>query len=441
MNPAVTLLIFVLAIGALVVLTAKFKVHAFIVIMVIAVLMGLAAGLDPQKVIGYVIDGFGGMLGYIGIVVVCGIIIGEFLEKSGATITIAETVIRWVGKTRVALATGISGYILAVPVMCCDTAFIILSPIARALSTSGDVSLSAISIALAAGAYTAFKFIPPAPGPLAILTTYGADFGKTFMLSFLVSIPVFAVGMIWAFKINGKTAAGIQKGVSFDEVKKGYARLPNTYQSFLPILMPVLLILLKALTSAFLTPGNLLKSILDFVGHPVIALPIGVILLMILNREAGMEKMTGWISEAITRSASILVIVGAGGALGKVLMETNMGDSLGNLIIRSGLPGLFVPFLLAAALKTAQGSSLVTMFTTPAIVLPFLHSLGISPEIAVLATCAGSLAVVHANDSFFWVVTGFGGMDVPTGYKNLTALTLVQSVVAILLVWGLSLAF
>ncbi len=441
MNPANTLVIFVLSITALVVLTAKFKVHAFIVIMVISVLMGLTAGLDPQKVIEYVIDGFGGMLGYVGIVVICGIIIGEFLEKSGATITIAEAVIGVVGKTRVALATGVSGFILAVPVMCTDTAFIILSPIAKALAASGDLSLSAISIALAAGTYAAFKFIPPSPGPLAILTTYGADFGKTFMLSLLVSIPVFAVGMAWAYRTNGKVAEGIQKKVSFDEVKKGYASLPNVYQSFVPILIPVLFILLKSFTSSFLAAGSLIKTILDFIGSPVIALPVGVMLLMALNRQAGMEKMTGWISEAITRSASILVIVGAGGALGRVLSETNLGDYLGNFIIRSGLPGLFVPFVLAAALKTAQGSSLVTMFTTPAIVLPFLPSLGISPEIAVLATCAGSLAVVHANDSFFWVVTGLGEMDVPTGYKNLTILTLLQSVVALLLVWGLSLIF
>lgn len=437
-NPGVTLIIFSLAIGALVVLTARFKFHAFVVIMLVTVMVGLTAGLNPQDVIEYVVQGFGEMLGYTGIVAVCGIIIGEFLNKTGATITIAETMIKLMGKGRVALATGISGYILAVPVMCCDTAFIILSPIARALAAGGGISLSAISMALAVGAYTSFKFIPPSPGPLAILTTFGADFGRTLALSFVVSVPVFAVGMVWAYRRSSRVAVGSQ-GVSFDEVKRGYDRLPNVRQSFVPILTPVLLIVLKSVASTFWTTGSLIRAILDFIGHPVIALPIGVVLLMVLSREAGIEKMTGWTSEAVTRSAPILVIVGAGGALGRVLSETGLGDYLGNIIIGAGLPGLLVPFVLAAVLKTAQGSSLVTMFTTPAIVLPFLPSLGLSPEIATLATLAGALAVVHANDSFFWVVTGFGEMDVSAGYRNLTATTLLQGMVALLMVWVLSL--
>jgi GntP family gluconate:H+ symporter len=438
MNPVITLAIFAIAIGALVVLTARFKFHAFIVILLITVLVGLAAGLNPGDVIGYIVEGFGGMLGYTGIVVVCGIIIGEFLEKTGATVTIAETVIGLVGRARATLATAISGYILAVPVMCCDTAFVILSPIARALAAGGGISLSGISIALAVGTYTSFKFIPPSPGPLAILTTFGADFGKTLVLSFLVSIPVFAVGMVWAYRRSSRVAAE-PRGASFDEIKQRYERLPNVYQSFAPILVPVLLIILKSATSAFLATEGVVGGILDFIGHPVIALPIGVISLMVLNREAGMEKITGWTSEAITRSASILVIVGVGGALGEVLRHTGIGDYLGDAITRAGLPGLVVPFLLAAALKTAQGSSLVTMFTTPAIVLPFLPSLGLSPEIATLATCAGALAVVHANDSFFWVVTGFGEMDVPAGYRSLTVVTLLQGIIALPVVWALSL--
>jgi len=437
-NPEVTLAIFVLGIGALVVLTARLKMHAFFVIMLITIVVGLTAGLDPQDVITYVVQGFGGMLGYTGIVVVCGIIIGEFLDKSGATVTIAETVIKLAGKTRIALAAGISGYILAIPVMCCDTAFVILSPIARALATAGGVSASTMALALAVGAYTSHILIPPSPGALAILTTFGADFGKTLMLSFLVSVPVFAVGMLWAYRHGSKVAVRSEM-VAFDEVKRGYAVLPGVFQSFVPILAPVLLIVIKSVASDSLTSGSLARIIVDFVGDPVIALPIGVLLLMVLNQKAGMEKMTEWTSAAITRSAPILVIVGAGGALGKVLSQTGLGDYLGNIITRAGLPGLLVPFLLAAALKTAQGSSLVTMFTAPAIVLPFLPSLGLSPEIAALATCAGALAVVHANDSFFWLVTGFGEMDVSAGYRNLTAITVLQAVVALLMVWVLSL--
>ncbi len=190
-----------------------------------------------------------------------------------------------------------------------------------------------------------------------------------------------------------------------------------------------------------LAEGNLARTVAGFTGHPVVALPLGVGLLMLLNRRVGMETMSKWTSDAIVRSASILLIVGAGGALGAVLQQTGVGDYLGVLMTQTGLPGLLVPFLLAMMLKITQGSSLVTMFTTPAIVAPVLPSLGISPEIAVLSTCAGALAVVHVNDSFFWVVTRFAGLDVSAGYRSLTILTLWQGLLALAMTWGLSLVF
>jgi GntP family gluconate:H+ symporter len=436
---AFVLLVFALGIVAIVVLTARYRWHAFVTIYFTTIAVGLASGLKPEELITYMVDGFGELLGYIAIVVVSGMIIGEFLDKTGAALTIARTVLRVVGRARTELAMGISGYILAIPVMCSDTAFIILSPIVRGLATGANLSLSFLSLALAVGAYTSFKLIPPSPGPLAILTMFKANFTTTLALAFFVSLPVFVVGYLWSRWCTARPLARADiasKGVSYS-----HQGSPGVAESFLPLAVPVLLIVIKAVADTALAEGHTVRAVIGLVGHPVIALPLGVGLLMLLNRRSGMETMAQWTSDAIVRSAPILLIVGAGGALGSVLQHTGVGEYLGELMTGAGIPGLLVPFLLAMTLKITQGSSLVTMFTTPAIVAPVLPNLGISPEIAALATCAGALAVVHVNDSFFWVVTRFAEMDVSEGYRSLTVLTLLQGLVALATVWGLSLVF
>lgn len=435
----ITLCAFTLGVIAIVVLTVRYRWHAFVAIFFVTLVVGLVSGIKPQDVIQSVISGFGDTLGYIAIIVVSGMIIGEFLDKTGAAFTLAQSVLKLVGKAKTGLAMAISGYILAVPVMCPDTAFIILSPIIKGLTTGANLSLSFLSLSLAVGTYTSFKLIPPSPGPLAILTMFKADFTKTLALAFAVSLPVFAVGYLWAKRniVNTQSETDIipPGGHRFDH------ELPNGYAAFLPIALPMLLIVLKAIVDSLTVEGNLLRTIFDFVGHPTVALPLGIGFLMFSNRRAGMDTITQWVSDGITRSAPILLVVGAGGALGSILQQTGTGDYLGSWLTSARIPGLLVPFLLAMTLKITQGSSLVTMFTTPAIVAPVLTNLGISPEIATLATIAGALAVVQVNDSFFWVVTRFAGMDVSAGYRSLTALTMLQGLVALTMVWAISFIF
>lgn len=435
----ITLSAFTLGVVAIVVLTTRYRWHAFLAIFFVTLAVGLASGMAPETLIDGVIAGFGDTLGYIAIIVVSGMILGEFLEKTGAAHTLAQTVLKIVGKAKTGLAVSISGYLLAVPVMCSDTAFIVLSPIVKGLAAGANLSLTFLSLSLAVGTYTSFKLIPPSPGPLAILTMFEADFAKTLGLAFLVSLPVFAAGYLWA----RRSAAGLRSDLDPAPGIEATAEreLPGALAAFLPIVFPMALIISKAIFDSALAQGHPIRTVFDFAGHPAIALPLGIGLLMFTNRRAGMERVTGWVSDGVTRSAPILLVVGAGGALGSILQQSGVGDDLGSLLTEAGIPGLLVPFLLAATLKITQGSSLVTMFTTPAIVAPALPSLGISPEIASLATIAGALAVVHVNDSFFWVVTRFAGMDVSAGYRSLTALTLLQGLVALAAVWGLSLVF
>jgi len=430
------LIVFAIGVTGIVVLTTRYRWHAFVAIFFATIAIGLASGAEPQAVVTQMVDGFGKMLGYTGIIVVSGIIIGEFLDKTGAALTISQAVLRLVGRARAALAMGISGYILAVPVMCSDTSFIILSPIARAVAARARLSVPVLSLALAAGAYTSFKLIPPSPGPLAVLTMFNADFARTLALSAMVSVPVFLVGLLWAVRQPvTSTAVAIAEPA---DPESGGRQPPGIVQAFLPLAAPILLIVARAAAARTLVPVHPVRAFLDFAGHPAVALPAGVGLLMLLNRRVGMESMRQWTGDAIARSAAILVIVGAGGALSSVLQQTRMGEVLGTLLTTARIPGVLVPFLLALLLKTTQGSSLVTMFTTPAVVAPILPALGLSPEIAALSVFAGALAVVHVNDSFFWVVTRFAGLSVAEGYRSLTMLTLLQGVTALAAVWGLS---
>lgn len=434
-------ILFFLILIFMILLTTRFKLPIFPVMLFSTFLFGLLGGLDPQKVISASLEGFKSMMGGLALIIVFGVALGEFLEKSGGTLIIARAVLRLLGKKRAAWAMAITGSIISVPVMCCDTAFIILSPLARALAQGGGVPLAFMSMALASGTYSAFKLIPPSPGPMGVITAFQADFLKTFLLSFLIFIPVMLIGLWWSFRLrkNGSRQADPESDVP-SEIKSSS---PNrsVWLAALPIAVPLILIILHSLASQIFPSNLTARSWFLFIGNPSVALPIGVISLSMIQRKVGIQELNGWFSTAIKRAAPILLIVGAGGALGKIVQETGLADALGNFLVHSQIPGIFVPFFLAALLKITQGSSLVAMFTTPALVAPLLPSMHLAPEIAVLAVGAGALAVVHVNDSFFWVVTRFSEMDVHQGLRSITLMSLWQSLAAFLIVWLLSLFF
>jgi len=373
------------------------------------------------------IQGFGNVLGYIAIITLSACIIGQILSKTGATLAFSNSILHFVGRSRTPLAVGLAGYLLAVPVVCCDTAFIMLSPVASSLAGGSGFPPGLLAMALAVGAYTSFKLVFPAC-PLFPATMFGADFGMVLVLGLLVSIPTFIVGMLWAYRASG-IAGGQMSEQPYEELKK-YARLPSALASYAVILTPIALIVIKSLLDGFRPESDIVRVVFDFVGHPAIALPIGVALSFFLARGASMGEINGWVGEGIGRAASILAIVGAGGALGSVLQGVEIGTYLGRAIVSLGVPGVLVIFLVAAAIKTGQGSSMVTMVTAPSIILPILPSLGVSPVLASLAVCAGAMISVHANDSYFWVVTGFSKIDVATGYRTLTAASVVQGLAA-----------
>ena len=445
-------LILAVLIAFIVVATTKLKLHPFLALLAAALLAGLAYQLPPLEIGGHIARGFGGILGGIGIVIAFGTIFGVILERSGAAITMAETVIRVLGERFPTLTVSIIGYLVSIPVFC-DSGYVILNSLKNALAARMKVSVVAMSVALATGLYATHTFVPPTPGPIAAAGNLGlgSSLGLVILVGLVVAFVTAMAGLLWANRFLGKDielvddGAPLMDGDTFQAMRDSYGELPSATKAFAPIFIPILLICLgtvAALPARPLGEGGL-YTLIAFLGQPVFALAVGLALACtLLKSDDKLQELQDRVAEGIVASAPILLITGAGGAFGAVLTVTPLGDYLGQTLSSLGI-GLFMPFLVAAALKTAQGSSTVSLVTTSAMVAPLLGQLGLDSEmgrvLTVMAIGAGGMTVSHANDSFFWVVTQFSRMKVATGYQAQTVATLIQGVVGMITVWLLSL--
>ena len=436
------LVILLIAIVGIVVLISRFKVHAFLALLAASFFVGIAAGMNPVEVSKTIMKGFGGTAERIGIVIIAGTIIGVFLERTGAALTMAETVLRWVGPKRPAMAMSIIGYITSIPVFC-DSGFVILSALNKSLSKKSGVSMAVMATALSTGLYATHTLVPPTPGPIAAANNLHAELGMVIAIGLLVAIPVTIAGYLWATKFASRYEVLAESSVSYEELLQQFKSLPSAAAAFTPLVLPIALIGLKSVANfpgAIFGKGGL-KLTIDFIGEPMVALLLGLIAcLIMLAPKLDEDVLSGWVGQGLKDSAAIIMITAAGGSLGALLGASKIADYLGASLAVFNL-GIFLPFLIAAALKTAQGSSTVALITTSAIVYPLLGSLGLaSPMGAVLATMAvgcGSMIVSHANDSYFWVMSQFSDLKVDVAYKCQTLGTLVQGLVGIAVVYVL----
>ena len=366
-------------------------------------------------------EGFGGTLGKIGLIIVLGVIIGAFLENTGGAFAIAEKVLKIIGRKRVPTAMGIIGYIVSIPVFA-DSGFMLLHPLNKSLSKKAKISIAGPAIALGLGLMASHTMVPPTPGPIAAAGILDADLGLVIAFGFPTSIVALIVGIIFAKKYASKTyiEPDVEDTLTAD---KEINDSPGALKSSIPILVPIVLIVLKSVLNPTKTGlDNGFIDFINFVGEPVISLLIGILLCLLLPKKLNYDMLssTGWVGKAIKDAASIILITGAGGIFGKILQNSGIADILGQTLTEYNM-GIFLPFVLAAAIKTAQGSSTVALVTTASIIMPMMSSLGFDSEIqkalVVIVIGAGSAVVSHANDSFFWVVTQMSGMNVKTGYR------------------------
>ncbi|MEY8780016.1 GntP family permease [Allomuricauda sp. XS_ASV26] len=420
----------------IIIATVKFKMHPIFSLTIAAVASGFLLGIAPQEIMSTMAEGFGKTLSGIGLVIAFGTVIGIYLEKTGSTQILANSILKVIGLKRSPLAINLAGFVISIPVYC-DSGYIILSSLNRAISKKTGIPALVFAIALATGLYSAHVFVPPTPGPLAAAAILDADLGTVLILGLLVAVPVSISGYVWA-RFIGKTLNEEEHKEQVVEKSELGATI-KPYRAFLPLLVPIVLIAMNSIVNYPTRPlgEGWVFFTFDFIGSPVIALLVGVIFAFALGSKFSSEQKKDWVPEAFRQAGSIVLITGAGGAFGAILRTMDIASII-NLESSSGIGGLLIAFVIAAVLKTAQGSSTVAIITTSAIIAPLLETFGLisitEKALAVLAIGAGAMTVSHINDSYFWVVSQFSNMNVKTALRGHTLGTLIQGVIGILMI-------
>ena len=443
---------FVLAIIIMIVAISKYKVHPFLSIMSVSLILAFLAGIPLGDIANVIGAGFSGTFSSIGIVIILGALIGTVLEQTGAALKLADMVVKLVGQKNPELAIELMGWVVSIPVFC-DSGFVILNPIRQAMVRRTKTSSVAMTVALSAGLYISHVFIPPTPGPIAAASTLGIGDNLLLVMGLGVAasiLPLIA-GLIFAKAVGKKVKSADETSdtgetvKTYEELVASYGQLPGGFNALTPIIVPIILMALGSIASMAGWTG-IAFDLFNFLGKPIIALAVGTICAVIqLATTKKLDKFYDMTNNTLKVTGPILFVTAAGGVLGKVISSSDMVNFITEHATVLGSVGIFFPFLLAAILKSAQGSSTVAITTTAGIVAPLLGAMGFTTpaEIAlvVMAIGAGAMTVSHANDSYFWVVTNFGQMTPEQGYETQTMLTLILGLSSMVGIFILSLIF
>lgn len=429
----------VLCVVMIIVLVNYAKLHPFFAIIAAAYAFAIFGGVELKDLDTVIRGGFGSLLTYIGIVITLGTIIGVVLEKSGAAVSMANFILAKVGKKYSEIALGLVGWVVSIPVFC-DSGFVILSPLKKSIAKAAKSSMVTMTVVLSVGLYASHTLIPPTPGPIAAAANLGIDnsLGMVIIMGIIVSLFALMAGYCWA-KFIGKRIDDSELDLTLDEelIEENYGKIPSVFNAFLPILIPILFIALGTIANLPSKPfgTGYFSEIILFIGKPTTALFIGVLACIPLIRNIKDQSFNEITATGLKVAAPILLITAAGGSFGAAIKATPIvayiGDNLQTLSL-----GLLVPFLIAAALKTAQGSSTTALVVTSGIVASLLPGLGLESEmgrvLTVMAIGAGAMTVSHSNDSYFWVVAETSGFDTATAYKAHTMASLCMGLASIL---------
>ncbi len=436
-------LILLLIVLFIVVATAHFKLNPFLTLLSAAFVAAFAYGLPLRDIESIIRGGFGNIMGNIGLVIVVGTLIGVILERTGAAITMARSIIGLLGERFPLLTMSLVGYIVAIPVFC-DSGFVILNSLKRSLARTLTTSPVAMTVALSTGLFATHTLVPPTPGPIAAAGNLGlgGNLGLVMVAGLAFALLAALGGLFWARRCSQLHSDELDQEQT-DDAPDALASvdLPSPALAFLPILLPIVLICLGSLANfptELLGRGALYEA-LNFLGKPMIALLVGLgVALLLLRPGHRLQHLGEYTESGLKIAAPILLVTGAGGAFGAVLAATPLGDYLGSSLSALGL-GLWVPFLVATALKCAQGSSTVALVAGSALIAPLLSQLGLDSDagrvLCVMAIGAGAMTVSHVNDSYFWVVSQFSRMNVATAVRAHTMATLIMGLATMAAVW------
>lgn len=440
MNLVTVSILVAVSIIAIILLTSKLKLKAFVALFLVSVFLAFTT-LPPDTIVNTIKEGFGSTMASIGFLIIFGAMIGIILDKTRATISIANYVLSKTGVNRSAQALGITGFITGLTIFC-DSGFIILSGLAKSFSFRSKIAMPFMATVLATSLYAVHCLIPTHPGALAAAGIIDANIGNLIIAGLLFAIPGALSAFFWSRlmirNLNYKPAPEIvsDKGETSDN-------LPSALMSFLPIVVPLLLISVKSLVLLFDKEHiSLIYKIFRFPGEPVFALAIGAAIGLFLIRRINIDSVNSVFTDAIEKAGPILIVTAAGGMFGMVIKATGIGEEAGKILAGTGA-GLVIPFLIAAVMKTAQGSSTVAIITAASFVMPMLQMLGLDSEtgriLTMLSMGAGSMFVSHANDSYFWVISRFSDLDLNTTLRVYSSSTFVMGIVVFIFIWIFSL--
>ncbi|KTS78894.1 permease DsdX [Pseudomonas oryzihabitans] len=428
----------------LVLLITKFKVHPFIALTIASGFLGLTSGMPVEKVMKSFQDGFGGVLGFVGILLGLGTMLGKLMADSGGADQIAQTLIRAFGIKRVHWAMMFAAFLVGIPLFF-EIGFVLLAPLVFIVARRTGLSLVKLGIPLLAGLSAVHGLVPPHPGPLLAVGVFGADIGKTIFYGLIVGLPTAMIaGPLFAAWISQRIPGSANPELVAQIAQETDNReLPGFGITVFTVLLPVILMLLKAFADIFFAADNHFRIWMDFIGHPITALLAALLLSFYSFGTAcgfSREKIVKLLDQSLAPVAAIVLIVGAGGGFKQMLVASGVGEVIGNLAVQTQISPILLTWLVAAVIRVATGSATVATITGAGIVAPVVALVpGVNKELLVLAAGAGSVILSHVNDAGFWLVKQYFNMTVAETFKTWSMMETILSVVALAFIMLLSL--
>jgi GntP family gluconate:H+ symporter len=427
----------------LVLLIAVLKLNPFLALLISSISLAIVAGMPPSTIVHSFEAGVGGTLGHIAVVVALGTMLGKMMAESGAANQIAYTLIRLFGDKRIHWAMVVIGLVVGLPAFF-EVGFVLLIPIAFTVARRTRTSLVLVGLPMVAGLSVVHGLVPPHPAALLAVTIYKADVGRTILYALLIGVPTALIaGPIYAKLIAPYITLPAENPMADQFVDHGSERsLPGIGLALFTVLFPVLLMLIGSWADALSTPGSAVNQGLHLAGNDDMALLFGVLFSFItlgVMRGFTRETILRFSHESLAPTASITLLVGAGGGFGRILQDSGVSQAIIGVALQSHVPLLLLAWLLAASMRLATGSATVAMSTAAGIVAPIaMHSAGVQPELLAIATGAGSLIFSHVNDGAFWLVKEYFNMSFVQTIKSWSVCETIISVTALLFTVALS---
>ena len=415
-------------IAVLIFLVLKTKIQAFLALIISTVVVGVIGGMPltnitievdgVEKTFGIVnsiTSGFGGTLGSIGIIIGFGVMMGQIFEVTGAAKRMAHTFLKLFGKKREEEALALTGFLVSIPIFC-DSGFVVLAPIAKAISKATKKSVIGLGVALAAGLVITHSLVPPTPGPLGVCGIFGVDVGKFILLTLVLALPMAIACIAYArlylskkyYRIPNDEGEIVEAEYQEPNYEAAFAMdmtgVPGVLESFMPLIIPIILILINTVATAMgKTEGFM--NILVFLGQPIVAVGLGLIVaILTLGRKLDRHEALAEMEKGMASAGIIMLVTGGGGALGQIIKDSGLGTYMAEGLAKTAIPIIVLPLLISTAMRFIQGSGTVAMTTAASITAPIIAASGVSPILGAVACCVGSLFFGYFNDSYFWVV-------------------------------------